>query len=236
MEFEITNAQELERGADFSALIYSAPGIGKTSTAKYLKGKTLVIDIDRTTGVLAGEENIDIIYLDTTEPFLYTKYLLKHIEDNLLDKYDNIFIDNLSEFENAWFGQKAKESKTKKGEEMGVPQMNDYNAYTYYMLDMVRYIISWKGVNKVFTAWETQLPVESSTGQTYNKFYPDVREKVLNGLLGLMNLVGRMVISSKTGERGFLLKPSDDVFAKNQIDEREFAIQNELFEFGGGAE
>lgn len=232
MALEITKASDLNRGQDFSALIYSAPGVGKTSTAKYLKGRTLVIDIDRTTNVLSGEPNIDIVYLDTTEPFMSTKKLLKDIHDNYLDEYDNIFIDNLSEFENAWFGQKAKESKTKQGADMGVPQMQDYNAYTYYLLDMIRYINSWTGVNKVYTAWEVQIPVTSSTGQTYNKFYPDVREKVLNGLLGLMNLVGRMVVSSETQNRGFLLKPSDDTYAKNQIDDREFALQKDLFDFG----
>ena len=35
-------------------LIYAVPGVGKTSTAKYFKGKTLVVDIDRTTRVLKG--------------------------------------------------------------------------------------------------------------------------------------------------------------------------------------
>lgn len=232
MSIEIKSANELKRGHDFSALIYSAPGVGKTSTAKYLPGKTLVIDIDRTTNVLAGEENIDIVYLDTTQPFHSTKILLKEIHDNHLENYDNIFIDNLSEFENAWFGQKAKESKTKQGQDMGTPQMQDYNAYTYYILDMIRYVNSWTGINKVYTAWEMQVPVTSSTGQTYNKFYPDVREKVLNGLLGLMNMVGRMVVSKETGNRGFLLEPSDDTYAKNQIDNRKFALQSELFEFG----
>lgn len=232
MSLDIKSANELKRGHDFSALIYSAPGVGKTSTAKYLPGKTLVIDIDRTTNVLAGEENIDIVYLDTTQPFHSTKVLLKEIHDNHLDDYDNIFIDNLSEFENAWFGQKAKESKTKNGQDMGTPQLQDYNAYTYYILDMIRYINSWSGINKVYTAWEMQVPVTSSTGQTYNKFYPDVREKVLNGLLGLMNMVGRMVVNKETGNRGFLLNPSDDTYAKNQIDNREFALQSEIFEFG----
>lgn len=230
---EIKKAKNIQRGQDFSALIYSAPGVGKTSTAKYLKGKTLVIDIDRTSNVLAGEENIDIVYLDTTEPFTTTKQLLKEIHDEQLSNYDNIFIDNLSEFENAWFGQKAKESKTKQGTDMGTPQMQDYNAYTYYILDMVRYINSWPGVNKIYTAWETQLPVVSSTGQEYNKFYPDVRSKILNGMLGLMNLVGRMVVSQKTGSRGFLLEPNDDTYAKNQLDDRTFALQEDLFVIGG---
>lgn len=226
---EIINATELVKGQNVSALIYSAPGVGKTSVARFLPGKTLVIDIDRTTNVLEGAESVDIVYLDTNKPYLEMKKLLAEIEKNHLDNYDNVFIDNLSEFENAWFGEKAKESKTRDGKDMGTPQMQDYNAYTYYLLDMIRYINGWKGVNKIYTAWETQIPIVSSSGQTYNKFYPDVREKLLNGMLGLMNMVGRMVISEKTGSRGVLLKPSDDVYAKNQVDERDYALQEELF-------
>ena len=60
---------------------------------------------------------------------------------------------------------------------MGIPQMQDYNAYSYYMTDMIRYINSWRGVNKVFTAWETRL-IETSGGQTYNQFIPDIKEKI----------------------------------------------------------
>ncbi|NCD10604.1 MAG: DNA-binding protein, partial [Negativicutes bacterium] len=29
-------------------LIYGAPGMGKTSTAKFFPGKTLILDVDRT--------------------------------------------------------------------------------------------------------------------------------------------------------------------------------------------
>lgn len=98
------------------------------------------------------------------------------------------------------------------------------------MTDMIRYINSWQGVNKVFTAWETTRQIETSGGQTYNQFVPDIREKIMNNVLGLMNLVARLVISEKTGERGFILEPSNSVFSKNQLDDRKFCLQSELFE------
>lgn len=230
---KITKATDVARAQDFSILIFAQAGTGKTTTAKYLPGKTLVIDVDRTTNVLAGIENIDIVYLDTTQPFNAVKVLLKEIHDNHLDKYDNIFFDNLSEFENSWFGEKAKESKTKTGQEMGIPQMQDYNAYGYFMTDMIRYINSWKGVNKVFTAWETTRQIQTSGGQMYNQFIPDIREKILNNILGLMNMVGRLVINEESGNRGFILAPTNSVFSKNQLDDRKSCLQSELFNIGG---
>ncbi|PIC88407.1 nucleotide-binding protein [Sporosarcina sp. P21c] len=230
---QITKASDVKRAQDFSMLIFAQAGTGKTTTAKYLPGKTLVIDIDRTTNVLAGEENIDIVYLDTTQPFNAVRVLLKEIHDNHLEKYDNIFFDNISEFENAWFGEKAKESKTKTGLEMGIPQMQDYNAYGYFMTDMIRYINSWEGVNKVFTAWEDTRQIQTSGGQMYNQFVPDIREKILNNVLGLMNVVGRLIINEETGDRGFILAPSSSVFAKNQLDKRKSCLHAELFDIGG---
>lgn len=231
---EIKHATDIKRNKDFAALIFAQPGAGKTSTLKYLPGKTLVIDVDRTTNVLSGVPNIDVVELDIQHPAKETKTLLKDIHDNYLDKYDNVAFDNLSEFEQAWFSEKASLSRAKSGEEMGVPQMNNYNQYTYYITDMIRYINSWPNINKIYTAWEDTREIVTPEGQTYNQFVPQIREKVLTNIMGLMNIVGRLVISDKTGQRGFILKPSNAIFAKNQLDNREFALQADIFTKIGG--
>lgn len=230
---EIIKATDIDRADNFSVLIYAPPGGGKTYTANYLKGKTLVIDIDRTTNVLAGNPNIDIVYADLNDVEVGMKMLLKDIHDNYLDKYDNIFFDNLSEFEQAWLAEKSRLSKTRDGKSMGIPEMGDYNKFSFYLPDMIRYINSWKGVNKVFTAWETQIQIQSPGGQIFNQFHPQIREKIVNNVMGLMNMVGRLMINEETGTRGFLLKRTDQTFAKNQLDDREFALQEELFDIDG---
>ncbi|WP_125567286.1 AAA family ATPase [Companilactobacillus insicii] len=229
---EIVKASDVSKGKDFSALIYAQPGSGKTTTAKYLSGKTLVIDVDRTTNVLAGLDNIDIVYLDTIHPALKTKELLKDIHDNYLDKYDNVFFDNLSEFEQSWFGEKANESKTKAGKDMGTPQQGDYNQYTYYLHDMIQYINSWKNINKIYTAWEGNREIISPEGQSFTQLIPDIREKSVNKIMGLMNVVARLVINDETKKRGYLLAPTPAYYVKNQIDNRSFALQGDLFKWG----
>lgn len=229
---EIVKANTIKKGEDFSALIYAPPGSGKTSTIKYLQGRTLVIDIDRTSNVLAGEDNIDIVYADLTNVELGMKVLLKDIHDNHLKDYDNIVLDNLSEFEQAWLAEKSRQSKTREGKSMGIPEMGDYNKYSFYLPDMIRYINSWKGVNKIYTAWETTVQIQSPSGQMFNQFHPQMREKIITNVMGLMNIVGRLVINDETGKRGYLLSPSQTTFAKNQIDKRTFALQEDLFKFG----
>lgn len=225
---KIKHAKDIKQGSLFSALIYAPPGSGKTSTLKYLPGKTLVIDFDRTTDVLAGSDNIDIVYADIRKPNLAMKQMLKEIHDKLLDEYDNIVLDNISEFERAWLGEKGRDGKNS-----GVPELQHYNQYGFYLADMIRYINSWPSVNKIYTAWEATQHVTAPSGQTYNQFVPQLRPPVLNEVMGLMNLVARLVISDKTGERGYILTPSNATFAKNQIDQRDFSLQQDLFRFGG---
>ena len=140
---KITKATDLQKGKNFSALIYAPPGTGKTTTIKYLPGKTLVIDVDRTTNVLAGLENIDVVYADITDVEIGFKKLLKEIHDNYLTDYDNIVIDNISELEQAWLGEKAKQSKTRDGRAMGIPEMGDYNKYSFYLTDLIRFSQCW---------------------------------------------------------------------------------------------
>lgn len=62
-DFSTQNAETLEVQNE-TFLLYAPPGMGKTSTVKYLEGKTLVLDVDRTSHVLKGNPNIEIMYVD----------------------------------------------------------------------------------------------------------------------------------------------------------------------------
>ena len=91
-------------------LIYGAPGMGKTSSAKYFPGKTLVLDIDRTSNVLKGCPNIDIVEVNNLDTYKVWNDLLVELIDEYKGKYDNIMVDELSELERCFvadFGRKG---------------------------------------------------------------------------------------------------------------------------------
>ena len=54
---KIINLQEQKRSKNWRICIYGKPGTGKTSTVKFLKGATFVLDLDNSGKVLAGENN-----------------------------------------------------------------------------------------------------------------------------------------------------------------------------------
>jgi phage nucleotide-binding protein len=68
-------------------------------------------------------------------------------------------------------------------------------------------------------------------GSRITQFVPQVRDQVLNQLLGLTDVVGRIKINPKTGGRGAILEGNDSVYAKNRIDSRVVCPIEELFNF-----
>ena len=75
MTLQITNAADIKTTKG-TYLIYGPPGMGKTSSLKYLPGKTLVLDVDRTTKVLKGCKNIDIAEVDNINTFQHWTNIL----------------------------------------------------------------------------------------------------------------------------------------------------------------
>lgn len=223
---EIKNAAELTKPSALR-IIYGNPGLGKTTTIKYMPGLTLLIDIDGTSSVLKGCSNIDITTLpDKENPRESLPKLLKDIKDNYIDKYDNIVLDNISELENAVLTEYGK-----KGNNHGVPGIQNYQQLQFFELDTIRYL---KSMNKnvLITAWEMTDEYTAENGQSFTRAYPQIRKPILTNVMGLALQVGRLTISPKSGERGFQLMPTDSVFAKNQLDSRKGCLQADLFNEG----
>lgn len=219
---EIVSASNLT-SKNAMRLIYSAPGVGKTSTIKYLTGKTLVLDVDRTTGVLRGENDIDIVYVDTMKPWETFPKLLKEIQDDYLEQYENIVLDNISELERSILSHLGKEGKNNR-----VPSMPDYQRMQFMLVDAVRFL---KSLNKnvVITAWETSDQWTTPEGQIFNRAFPQISGKIITNVMGLCDVVARLIYNTETENRGFILNPTNAVFAKNQIDARTSCLQSELF-------
>ena len=74
------------------------------------------------------------------------------------------------------------------------------------------------------------------TGQIITQYVPQIRTSVLNQLLGLTDLVGRIIVNSKTGSRGLILEGSEGTYAKNRLDDRTACKIEDLFNFGGESE
>ena len=221
---KIKKATEINNQAA-TYLIYAQPGMGKTTALKYIPGRTLVIDIDKSSAVLAGCENIDVAEIDTHNIWKEWLDAVTEIVKGGASEYDTIVIDNVSELFRSTLANLGREGKNHR-----VPEQSHYQRVDFTILDSLRAL---KNTNKriIFTAWETSDEWRTESGQIFNRSMPDIRDKIMNNFIGLCDVVGRLVVSKDEDgneKRGFILEPTNSVFAKNRLDDRKGCLVNEL--------
>lgn len=224
---DIKKATELtENNATY--LIYGGQGVGKTTSLKYLPGKTLIIDIDKSSRVLKGEENIDVATIDTSNIWEEWNDTAKELITNkeYQEKYDNIVIDNISELFRSSLENLGKQGNPA---QKGVPAMNDYQRVDYMIMRAIRGLKS-LDVRLVITAWEKTDKYEHESGQTFNRSFPDLRHSISENFMGLCDVIARLVVVNRDNEqfRGFVLQPTPEVTAKNRLDDRTGVKVSEL--------
>ena len=114
---------------NLTVLIYGAPGMGKTTLLGEQKGRTLIIDIDKGTSVLAGNDNVDIVRI--SENIGEIQNLIKELQKT--NEYKNICIDSVSELERAMLSYFGRVGNNK-----GVPTLQDYLRADTYIIDWCR--------------------------------------------------------------------------------------------------
>lgn len=208
---EVLSAEDIGRFQNWTCLIYSEPGKGKTSMVKSLTGKTLLLSVDGMIHVLSGLKNVSIIKMNpkqaSKELENFYRYLLKN-----KDKFDNIVIDNLSTFQKFWLNETAKVTKN------GTPELRDYAIIDRVLLD---FIASLKILEKniLLFAHEKKVEIVRDSGGVYTQSQPDVRN--MDAIMGIVPLVGRLIIhrnqETQEDERLIVLQPTQSTRAKDQL-------------------
>lgn len=213
------NGADIVRSAKANIIVYSKPGDGKTTLAGLLPGKTLVLDIDGTSQVLSGYANVDVIKIDPNDPHGRMVEFYAYAKANIAN-YDNIFIDNLTHYLKLWLLHKGEKTKS------GMPELKDYGILYNHLLKTVE-IFNALDANIVYTAWETTRDIIHDDGQQYTQFIPDIPDKIVNHVMGIVHVVARLV-RKVDGERGFILEGNQSIFAKNHLDARKGCKQEDL--------
>lgn len=230
---ELTKTKE-----PYTALLYCAPGVGKSTAigliAERGEGKTLVLDIDRTiTKTLAKREvvkdlsKIDVERIDnihTWEAWSQTLAALGKLKEAGKLEYDTIAVDNISELERCILSDLGSQGKNK-----GVPAQADYQYMQFKLVNSLRFMKS-LGVNVVWTAWETVEQFQNPDGSSYSRLYPKCSAKIVDNICGLCDVVGK-ILAKQDGTRGIILEATQNIYAKNQIDNRKGCLVEDFVNF-----
>ncbi len=227
MSFNISSAKDITTDKS-TYLIYGKPGSGKTHTLNFLPGKTLYVNVDKSERPLKGNENVDILNFNSHEAWQEWGDLMKWFAENkqTLNNYDTIVIDNLSELFRSMLANLGRAGKNNR-----VPEMSHYQRVDFFTIDSLRFLQS-LGKRLVFLAWETNYDFYTPAGQQITQSVPDIRKTICDNVAGLCQVVARLIVNKESGKRGFILMPTNNVFAKNQLDNREHCLQEDLFKVG----
>lgn len=219
----------------YTALFYCSTGVGKTTTAGLIaeksKGKTLILDVDRTIATSLGKgeivkdiSRIDIRQVDNIHTWSDWEAILVELGElkkaGKLD-YENIVVDNISELERCILSDLGSQGKNK-----GVPAQADYQYMQFKLVNSLRFMKS-LGVNVIWTAWETYENYTMPDGTQYTRSYPKISAKIVDNICGLCDIVGK-IIAKQDGTRGILLEATQNVYAKNQLDNRKGCLAQEF--------
>lgn len=217
----------VETKQPYTALFYCSTGVGKTTTAGLIaeksKGKTLILDVDRTIATSLGKgeivkdiSRIDIRQVDNTHTWSdWEKILVELGELKKQGKlyYENIVVDNISELERCILSDLGSQGKNK-----GVPAQADYQYMQFKLVNSLRFMKS-LGVNVIWTAWENYESYTHPDGTQYTRSYPKISSKIVDNICGLCDIVGK-IVAKPDGIRGIVLEATQNIYAKNQIDSR----------------
>lgn len=235
---QITKIEDNKGKKPFTALLYCPPGVGKSTAigliAESSKGKTLVLDVDRTidNAINKGEivKDTSKVYsakidnVNTWDDWMSTMTELKKLKDQGQLDYENIAVDNISELERCILSDLGSKGKNK-----GVPAMADYQYTQFKLVNSIRFLKS-LDVNIILTAWETVGTFTHPDGTSYSRVYPKIMDKILDNVLGLCDVVGKIGIN-KDGEHKILLEATQNIVAKNQIDTRKVCDVQDFAKF-----
>lgn len=233
----------LQADNHYTALLYCPPGVGKSTAigliAEASEGNTLVLDVDRTiTKTLAKKEivkdtsRIFIEKVDNINTFDGWTQLMNDLRELAVSgqlkaaNITTIAVDNISELERCILSDLGAKGKNK-----GVPAMADYQYMQFKLVNSLRFMKS-LGVNIVWTAWEIVEQFTSPDGSQYSRLYPKCSAKIVDNICGLCDVVGKIFVN-KDGQHGILLEATQNIYAKNQIDNRKHCKVEDFVKFGG---
>ena len=194
----------------------------------------MILDVDRTVTrtlskgeVVKNTDKIDVAQIDNIRTFddwtNTLKELMKMKESGKLE-YETIAVDNISELERCILSDLGSQGKNK-----GVPAMADYQYMQFKLVNSLRYMKS-LGINVIWTAWETVESFTHPDGSQYSRLYPKISTKILDNICGLCDVVGKIAVN-KDGQHGIVLEATQNIYAKNQIDDRKFCKVEEFANF-----
>lgn len=204
----------IDRGISF--IIYSDPGVGKTTLASTLpEGETLIVNTEAGIGPLLGTKHL-VFNVRKAVVKSDVEHVMSELYQKLRNgelKVSNVVIDNVSEL----IDQLTIHYTTSHGKEF--PELRERGDAAYKLLEWIH---NWRdlvdnGINVVFNAWEFPYELQNTNGTVVTKTAPMVGKSSCFRICGLVDVVGHLEVHEKSGKRWIRFGPSLQYLTKCQF-------------------
>ena len=192
-----------------TAIIYGAPGTGKTVNSTLVPGKTLLLSSDNSAVVLNNFKREDL----TVKAVATFKDYLDEFEKATTSKqYDTIITDCLTDIIDGFIVE-CRESKT----------FNDIRqAYmlVYTKVKALARKAAYCGTDCIFNCWEDVEEITTASGEVKNRFSPMLPAKIKQQVCGLCNVIAYVTTATdKDGNKRwyYVTEARDTLMAKDQL-------------------
>jgi phage nucleotide-binding protein len=212
---KFTKAPEvINRGLSF--IVYADPGVGKTTMVSTLPvDETLIVNTEAGLGPLlgTGHSMFDLRSASQEEGILKTieklhKYLVseKH-------PFKNVAFDNVSELEQLI----VQELTTRRRKEF--TEIKEYGDSAQKMREYLHYFrdLIYRGINVVFTAWESPIEIKNHDGEIITKTFPRLSKRLAPEACGIVDAVGHLEVYEKSGVRWVRFSANQQYVCKCQF-------------------
>ena len=203
----------INRGISF--IIYSDPGIGKTTLATTLPaGETLIINSEAGLGPLLGTGHLVFNLREsekTVEDTINELYI--KLKTHKLEGVTNVVVDNMSELVELLILDYTRQRNKK------FPELKEHGDSSYKVREIMHNFrdLTYEGYNVVFTAWEFIKEIRNNDGVLLSKTIPMIGNKIAFQMSGIVDCVGHLEVYEKTGQRWVRFGPNNQFLTKSQF-------------------
>ena len=192
-----------------TAIIYGAPGTGKTVNSTLVPGKTLLLSSDNSSVVLNNFKRENL----TIKPVATFKDYLDEFEKATTSKqYDTIITDCLTDIIDGFIVE-CRESKA----------FNDIRqAYmlVYTKVKALARKAAYCGTDCIFNCWEDVEEITTPSGEIKNRLSPMLPSKIKQQVCGLCNVIAYVTTATdKDGNKRwyYVTEARDTLMVKDQL-------------------
>ena len=205
-----------------TAIIYGAPGSGKTINTTRIPGKSLLLSSDNSALVLNNFERPNL----TVKEVKNFKDFVEAFEAATASKiYDNIIVDCLTDLIDAYIVEIRENGFS-----------GDIRQHYLAIYTKVKFLVrkaAYCDTNCIFNCWEESEIGELSTGEMARCVSPMLPAKIKQQVCGLCNIVGRVTSAlDKHGNRQwyfFTEAGKETIMAKDQMFLRKNCLPEDIF-------